>query len=118
MNRIKWIVHALLALLLSFSFALSAAKLGRDPTQPPAQLRGDSLKVVDEFTVNSILISPKRQIAVIGGQFRVEGDMIGGVRVLSIQPNYVIFARDQQRFKRYVVSTDESGVEMRLKPRN
>jgi hypothetical protein len=81
--------HCVLLLTLLLSTAASAEELLRDPTRPLA-LGGDS------GNLNEIIISPQRQVAVIGEhEYRV-GDEYGGITVLAIGPNTVKIKQDNE----------------------
>jgi len=65
----------------------------QDPTRPtdPALYFGAHRTVsTSAWTLQSILSSADRRIAIINGTSVREGDRIGDARVLSIQPSHVV----------------------------
>lgn len=60
-----------------------------DPTQPPqaspaAALIAGTAPVAPAYTVQSILFSPRRRLALVNGQEVHEGSQLGGARVVAI----------------------------------
>lgn len=88
--------------------ALFAALLGTgavaapfaDPTQPPGAISGDAeagSSSAEGPRLQSILISPHRRVAVIGGQTVPLGGMYGGARVVRITESEVVLQTGQER---------------------
>lgn len=64
----------------------------RDPTQPPQGARAASAPAADvtsSMTLDSVLFSDQRRVAVINGQALREGDPIQGAQVIHIRPDRV-----------------------------
>ena len=84
-------LQTLLLLLLSASSLKTWAL--QDPTRPtdPAVYFGsDRNTVTATWTLQSILSSPDRRIAIINGTRVQEGDRIGTAQVVSIRPSQVV----------------------------
>jgi MSHA biogenesis protein MshK len=58
----------------------------RDPTMPLGHITASaSGKAVQQFTLNSILISPQRKLAIINGNTLREGQLIPGSANVKVQ---------------------------------
>lgn len=86
--RLKWIILMLTVFTMSCSWAATL----RDPTQPVIGVMGNQSSNASEsrFQLQSILIAPKRRLAMINGQMVGVGSSINGARVLAIDKNRVI----------------------------
>lgn len=65
-----------------------------DPMQPPEyreqpEKPGKAPAPQVHYTLTSTVISPDRRFAVINGQRVTVGEVVGGARVLEIQPSWV-----------------------------
>lgn len=95
--------HAIMLMLL-LACVPGYAQLA-DPTAPPPALReAEKPKTGDaeaapppEQRLQSILISPKRRIAVIDGKTVREGARHQGALLASVRPTYVILLKDGVR---------------------
>ena len=79
-------------LLLGFGLSDSVQAL-KDPTQPtnPVNYFGGSKNPsAGNWSLQSILSSPQRRIAVINGTRVKEGDRIGSARVVRIRDSHVV----------------------------
>lgn len=94
--RGKWLVASgkgALQFLLSAACLLVGsaslwAEVVRDPTRPPAAVeavRAAPQPPARSYTLQSTRVSEERRSAVIDGRVVVEGDHIGGARVLGIE---------------------------------
>ena len=87
-----------LSVFISLGIAGHANAL-RDPTQPtdPALYFGYSdSQTVDGWSLQSILSSPERRIAIINGTRVREGDRIGSARVVRIHDSHVLLNTGNQ----------------------
>jgi MSHA biogenesis protein MshK len=85
--------HGLLALTLLCGFSIGNRAMALyDPTRPtdPALYFGQHTASNAAWTLQSILSSADRRIAIINGTPVREGDRIGSARVVSIQPSRVV----------------------------
>lgn len=78
----------LIAVALGVFASASAAESLRDPTRPP-QSGGAQASVTRSMTLESIIFSDQRRVAVIDGQSLREGEALRGARVLRIHPDRV-----------------------------
>ena len=78
----------ILALCLIACALGAAADTLPDPTRPPNFTAGDSLPE-GGMVLQSVLISPARRIAIIGGQAVAVGDRIGEAQVVAINEQEV-----------------------------
>lgn len=84
---------AIFALLLLGPGLSSSVQALKDPTQPtdPGNYYGSSRKhSATSWSLQSILSSPQRRIAVINGTRVKEGDRIGPARVVRIRDSHVL----------------------------
>lgn len=97
----KIIASSLCILLFSMGvLAESDTQVVRDPTTPlghvtPSATNSDA----QQFTLNSILISPQRKLAIINGSTLREGQLIPGsanVKVQRISTQAVVLQQAQQ----------------------
>jgi len=87
------------ALLLGCGLAASVHAL-QDPTQPtdPEQFFGSAdSHSGSSWSLQSILSSPQRRIAVINGTRVKEGDRIGSARVIRIHDSHVLLGTSGRR---------------------
>jgi MSHA biogenesis protein MshK len=86
--------HTLLALTLLSGFSIGDQALAlHDPTRPTDPVLyfgGQRAASTAAWTLQSVLSSPDRRIAIINGTPVREGDRIGAARVVSIQPSRVV----------------------------
>lgn len=71
-----------------------------DPTQPPGAVAGgaeSAAGAAEGPRLQSVLISPNRRVAVIGGQTVHQGGMYGEARVLRITEGEVVLQIGQER---------------------
>lgn len=71
-----------------------------DPTQPPGAIPGgadSATGAVEGPRLQSVLISPNRRVAVIGGQTVSLGGMYGEARVVRITEGEVVLQTGQER---------------------
>jgi len=80
----------LLSLMLCLALPVAAESL-RDPTEPPRTATAGPAQpaAVASLTLDSIIISDNRRVAVINGESVREGDSLAGGRVLRIRPDRV-----------------------------
>jgi len=86
-RRCRYALVALAGFLGTRAWAL------QDPTRPtdPALFFGSGHSIATpDWTLQSVLSSADRRIAVINGTRVREGDRIGSARVVSIQPSHVV----------------------------
>lgn len=96
----RHVCFALCAALASPAFAQL-----RDPTEPPAALRAPAARAPGEAQeeipagprLQSVLVSPKRRVAVIDGHAVQVGQKHRGAVVQSISPTQVILVRGRAR---------------------
>jgi hypothetical protein len=82
--KFNYIIYIALSLLL-MSSSLAAVEL-RDPTRPELF----AAQTTDQpLTLNAILISPDRRLAIINGLYLKVDDQINENKVISIEPNVV-----------------------------
>lgn len=89
-----------LLLISALSAAQALAAPFADPTQPPGAVGGGAdagSAVVDGPRLQSVLISPNRRVAVIGGQAVSLGGMYGEARVVRITESEVVLQTGQER---------------------
>ena len=70
-----------MALLLTVTTA-GVAWGGADPTRPPGF--GERQAKKNHFTLNSVLVSDGRRVAIINGKPVTEGESVDGAKVLTI----------------------------------
>jgi len=96
---------------LGFLVSVSANAL-EDPTEPPPHLQVleelITLDVLDvepvlELNLSSILISPKRRLAVINGETVMLGGFINDIQVLSIEPGRVVIDNAGEQTQLFLV---------------
>lgn len=82
MNVIRWLI---VISTLFFSSVLVAE--WQDPTRPSTE----AFSVLDmkHLELQAILISPTRRLAEINGQWVREGQQVGDIKILKIDPNTV-----------------------------
>jgi len=86
-------------LLLACGSKAMAAQSLPDPTRPPATLIVGATAVASAAsgpTLQSVLISPGRKVAVISGQTVQVGGMVGDARVVRIAEGEVVLVRGGQ----------------------
>jgi len=87
-KRVVVIALGLCAACLMLSSAVAWAETVRDPTRPPAAVepvRAAPQPPARNYILQSTRVSEERRSAVINGRVVVEGDQIGGARVLGIE---------------------------------
>jgi MSHA biogenesis protein MshK len=107
-----------LALLLACCVQPACAQLV-DPTEPPLSIRtpakdGEGEEVADLGPrLESILISPRRRVAVIDGVAVREGRTFKGGKLLQVGPAQVILEKNGQRevLKLYPAPADRDGAQ-------
>ena len=90
----------LVVLVVSLGAVTAHAAELQDPTQPLAGVKrsGGSISIVrSDLTLDSILISPTRRIAVINGRSLGEGDFLDEVEVMLIEENGVDVRKNGRR---------------------
>jgi len=84
----------MLGLLLAGASTLSLAdEVLRDPTRPysPAARVAAS---APRYTVNAIIVSPERKVAIVNGQRVGIGGTVDGATVISIEKDQLVLERD------------------------
>jgi MSHA biogenesis protein MshK len=85
---------SLLCLMVLMALPAAYARALQDPTRPtdPTLYFGgnNTRTTTADWTLQSVLSSPARRIAIINGTRVKEGDRIGSARVVSIQPSHVV----------------------------
>lgn len=82
----KWLINIVLTSASIGVLAEPAATIDvRDPTTPLGQVTGVGTTAASEWVLDSVLISPKRKLAVINGQTIREGEIIPGSNAIKIQ---------------------------------
>jgi len=78
--------------LLLINIYIAAAAATPDPTRPtdPAAYFGNNEPSASGWSLQSILSSPQRRIAIINGSRVREGDRIGAAQVIRITPTQVV----------------------------
>lgn len=93
-KRVKtWLWSLLLLLVCGNVLAARAADDLQDPTKPSNEQGSSFSQSVDakqEFSLTSILISPRRRFAVINNKYYHVGDQIEGVSIIAIETNKVL----------------------------
>lgn len=97
-------------LCLLLTFTLSSGKVAytqrammRDPTQPAIQdLPQKATVVQEEFMLQSIIVSPDRQLAVINTKTLRPGDKLGDAIVKKINKNSVILSNSGREIILYL----------------
>ncbi len=99
--RMTWIA----LLMMSPALALGQGEL-RDPTRPPTQGEidawfgdGPGPGQSAPFQLQSILLAPKRRIAVIDGQRLRLGETVDNAEVMLIEPGRVVLERNGERIE-------------------
>lgn len=101
---------ALVALLALPALATAADEV-RDPMQP-TWLRGGNSPAQSvqsprqRFSVDTIVVSPERRVAIINGRSVGVGEWINGAKVLKIDPDAVTLELDGARFTIALAITD------------
>lgn len=88
-------VAAAVALLAAGSAAADDVGRLNDPMQPYAPEPGAEPQSTGPapFTLNAVLVSSSRRVAVINGEIRREGDRVGDATVTRIEPRRVALRR-------------------------
>jgi hypothetical protein len=88
---------------LLFTAFCFAAGSPHDPTRPATYADSEQPLLMDingkQVTLNGVLISPLRRIAVVNGIAFQVGDTESGIKVLSIDENVVRISKDQQEMQ-------------------
>ena len=97
----KWMLFGFFMML-----SISAGAESVDPTKPVSYNsdltsgsgEGDDVSISEtaQIKLTSILFSEDRKIAVINGEFKKEGDMVGGYQVVQIFPYKVSLKKDNE----------------------
>ncbi len=95
----------ILFVLFGLIMAGNAAAL-RDPTRPTDPALYFSGSHNDGWTLQSILVSSNRRIAIINGKRVQEGDRVGSARIARIRNSHVI------------IKTGDRTLTLRLRPDN
>jgi hypothetical protein len=103
----RYLLIILLAMLMPLYAAESIdVQTGtRDPTQPPnvtaapKQAKAAMATNQETLQVQAILTSEGRQVAIVSGKVVKVGDIIRGIKVVAITPEYVEFADFDRHFK-------------------
>lgn len=85
----------------------------RDPTTPLGHISGGTVNDEQTFTLNSILVSPQRKVAIINGSVLREGQIVpgsNGVKVQKISTQAVVL---QQTNRTWVLKLSPSIVKRR-----
>lgn len=70
-----------------------------DPTRPPDyQPPANSATAAQPWVLTSTLISPSRRLAVINGRVYAPGDVVGGARIMAIEPYAVRLSKAGRTF--------------------
>ena len=86
-------------LLTVFYSIVSSAQL-QDPTRPPdyqSVATQNKVPVSNGWILSSILISPERRVAIINGTAVQVGDMVGDIRVISIDTAEVLIQQGNKQ---------------------
>ena len=84
----KWMIPGLLIAAMALP---GQAESLRDPTEPPQPTRAQQPAQPQlELSLDSILISDNRRIAVINGQSASTGDSVGEARIQRIEADRVL----------------------------
>ncbi len=75
-----------------------------DPTKPPDISQSGSL------VLSAIMISPEHKLAVINGKILHEGDMINGLKIISITTNSVDLASPQEKLTLVLLTSPVKNV--------
>ncbi|TCS39083.1 MSHA biogenesis protein MshK [Paucimonas lemoignei] len=95
MRRVMF--HCGCLLMLAGSGQVLAQTHLPDPTRPPVSLHAGAAAEASGSgapVLQSVLISPKRKVAVISGETVQVGDRIGDARVTKISEGEVVLSRD------------------------
>lgn len=90
----------LMLMLATLACTQALAAPFADPTQPPGAVSGgaeSAAGATDGPRLQSVLISPNRRVAVIGGQTVPLGGMYGEARVVRITEGEVVLQTGQER---------------------
>ncbi|MCF6283481.1 MAG: general secretion pathway protein GspB [Candidatus Polarisedimenticolaceae bacterium] len=93
-----------------------------DPTRPPRAGKEQQIESAEKVAVaatkkiwslESVLIAQKRQIAVINGEIVKRGDRVNGARVVSIKKSGVTLYKKGKYFKLLLVSKSKTRLKNR-----
>ena len=92
MNAILLLRATGLAAGLLTSVALAQAQTLRDPTRPPgiSAVNASPIAVTGGLVLQSILISPERQAAVISGKLVTPGESVEGYMLVALAENEAV----------------------------
>lgn len=94
---------ALIGTLLSNQTMSAEEPILRDPTKPALNtFVTDTKAAPPQFVLQSIIISPTRQLALINSKFVAVGDHIGNATVKTIKKNYVVLSEPGQTITIYL----------------
>jgi len=82
-----------LVLTMGLTMGLAAPAIAEvdDPMRPSLQApETGSTEVATEWTLNSVLISERRRLAVVNGQVLRQGQSVDGARIIRIEPSQVV----------------------------
>ena len=97
-----------LVLLFTVFYSIVSTAQLQDPTRPPDyQVVAKQQKTTqpDNWILSSILISPKRRVAIINGSAVQVGDMVGEVKVISIKPTEVLIQQGNKHIALTLIPT-------------
>ena len=70
-----------------------------DPTRPPDyQLPANTATAAQPWVLTSTLISPSRRLAVINGRVYAAGGVVGGAKIIAIEPYAVRLSKAGRTF--------------------
>jgi hypothetical protein len=82
-----------------------------DPMQPQQRPRAAiAAKSARPVQLDGVIVSPTRRIAVISGEFRREGDWIGGMQIERIERKSVVFRRGEEAVVIFVNSGTDAAM--------
>lgn len=94
MRVMLWVIMMMLVM------ATPALAMERDPMRPPTgsfELKNKAAQK-PRWTLQSVLVSRERNVAVINQRTVAAGDTVNGARVLEIHPGYVRLSKGQEVF--------------------
>ena len=93
----RQILLALYCLGIAVPASRAQQELLSDPMQPQQRPRAAvAAKITRPVQLDGVIVSATRRIAVISGEFRREGDWIGGMQIERIERQSVVFRRGEE----------------------
>ncbi len=107
----RQMVLALYCLGIAIPALRAQQELLSDPMQPQQRLGAAvAEKIARPVQLDGVIVSATRRIAVISGEFRREGDWVGGMQIERIERQSVVFRRGKEAIVIFVNSGTDAAM--------